>query len=150
MPDLKVDQYPPVTSWVGAELLYLIQSAADKCISLTNVFANIPVLAKFSGKFGFGTTQAITGNGAINVTATVTNVTNTAPSTLTLAAGAFDGQVKIVIGVSLVGAVTITATFGDPLAVSVGLPGTGDALTLLYTSSKWWIIGKGGNAGYNH
>lgn len=139
MPDKKVDQYEPATSWSGAELLYVVQGALDKCLSLTTLFSNIPVLAKFTGKIGLGgTPNNVTGSGAADVTKTTTFVTNTAPSTLSLPAGNFDGQVKLIIAQSIVGNVSLLGTLGSN---GITLTKTGDSAVVLYTQGKWWFVG---------
>ena len=136
MADEKVSQYPAATTWTGAEILYLIQSALDKHISLTTLFSNIPVLSKFTGKFGFGNRETLTADGAISVTTTVTLLQAGTALTLTLAAGTFDGQIKVLIADATA---NVTATLGGNYA-SIALS-PGENATLMFVDSKWWLIG---------
>lgn len=142
MSDKKVTEYNPATSWTGAEILYLIQGGVDKLITLTNLFAAVPVLAKFTGKFGFGGTHdTIAGDGTIDVTKIIHRLTNVSPSEIAIPAGSFDGQVIVIIAeniVSQASSVVFTGSLG-PSLIEFGK--TGDSATLMYTQTKWWFIG---------
>lgn len=139
MADSKVNLYSPITAWLGPEMLYAIQSALDKNITLTTLFANIPVLAKFAGRIGLGTDHNVISNsGVVDVTKTITQATNTLASIITLPAGSFDGQIIIII---LTSASAITTLSGSLGPTSIALPVTGSSATLLFTQSKWWYIG---------
>lgn len=139
MPDSKVNDFPPITSWTGAEVFYLIQSALDKSSSLATLFSSIPVLANFAGRFGFsGTHDIVANSGAISVTKTITRLTNDQASTVTLPAGTFDGQIKLLILTTATAISTLAGPIGN---TTILLTKKGDSAILIYTQSVWWFLG---------
>jgi hypothetical protein len=84
--------------------------------------------------------------GAVSLTKTSSYFTTAAAETATLAAGT-DGQVKVLAMAGDVGDMVITVTNAGWKASGTGtitFNDIGDAVTLLYTNSKWYCIGNNG------
>jgi len=142
MADSKVTDLTAATSVNSADVLYLIQSNTDKKVSISTLLANLPAtLTKFSGLLALGgTTQTLANSGAINITSTTTFISNTGNSSLTIADGTYDGQLKLVICTSATATSTLSANIG---AVSVQFSEPGHSVILMYrsTDSKWYVLG---------
>lgn len=139
MSDDTVLDYTVCTTWIGNETFYIIQSGIDKQISPTNLFAAVPVLSKFNGKFGWGgANQVIANTGTVTLLTTVTTLTNDQASVVTMPTGTFNGQLKILI----LTARTATTTLAGPIGnTSIALTKKGDSAMLMYQSSFWWYVG---------
>ena len=86
----------------------------------------------------FGLTQALSGAGAIDVLAAITEVTTTGTNALTLADGV-EGQLKFVIMVTDGGVGTITPdNFGN--GTTLAMQDVGDAVILVFTNAKWYLL----------
>ena len=84
--------------------------------------------------------------GAVSLTKTTSYFTTAAAETATLAAGT-DGQVKVLAMAGDTGDMVITVTNAGWKASGTGtvtFNDIGDAVTLLYTNSKWYCIGNNG------
>jgi len=142
MADSKVTDLTAATSVNSADVLYLIQSNADKKVSISTLLANLPAtLTKFSGLLALGgTTQTLANSGAINITSTTTYISNTGNASLTIADGTYDGQLKIIICTSATATSTLTSNIG---AASVQFSEPGHSVILMYrsTDSQWYVLG---------
>lgn len=90
------------------------------------------------------TPQTLTGAGAVNLTTLITHVSTTGANALTLAAGT-EGQLKYVVMTADLGDGTMTVTnaaWGG--AGTIKFDDVGDSAHLLYTNSKWHVIGSYG------
>jgi hypothetical protein len=85
-----------------------------------------------------GSTQALSGAGAVNLTTLTTKITSTGANALTLANGA-DGQVKILTMVSDGGDATLTPTTKTGYSTIV-FNDAGDGCVLVYTTTTGWIV----------
>jgi len=85
-----------------------------------------------------GTTQALSGAGAVNITTLVTKITTTGANALTLANGA-DGQVKIIVMVVDGGDGTLTPTTKTGFS-TITFNDAGDGVVLVYTTTTGWIV----------
>ena len=84
----------------------------------------------------FGTVQALSGAGAVDVTSLITQVTTTGADALTLANGA-NGQMKIITMVADGGDGTLTpATFANGSTITFN--DVGDSVVLVYNSTGGW------------
>lgn len=89
---------------------------------------------------GFGTAQALTGVGAVNVTSLVTLVTTTGVAqALTIANGLFVGQIKIVHHTVDGGSAVLTPASAGNFATYT-LTNVHDAVVLMWTGSAWNVI----------
>lgn len=84
-----------------------------------------------------GSTQALSGAGAVNLTTLTTKVTSTGANALTLANGT-DGQVKIILMVVDGGDATLTPTTKTGFSTIV-FNDIGDGVILVYTTTTGWI-----------
>jgi hypothetical protein len=85
-----------------------------------------------------GSTQALSGAGAVNLTTLTTKVTSTGANALTLANGA-DGQVKVIVMVVDGGDATLTPTTKTGFSTIV-FNDIGDGCVLVYTTTTGWIV----------
>ena len=140
MSDSKVTEMTAATSVNLADVLYLIQNSTDKKISVATLLANLPATAtKLSGTFSLsGTSQTINNSGAVNVTSSVTKITNDAAATLTIANGTNEGQIKIIICTAAANTTTLSSNVG-PGAIS--FQRAGHSVLLIWQSGSWWPIG---------
>ena len=84
----------------------------------------------------FGTVQALSGAGAVDVTSMITQVTTTGADALTLANGA-NGQMKIITMVADGGDGTLTpATFANGTTITFN--DVGDSVLLVYNTTGGW------------
>lgn len=141
MADSKVSALDAATSIASADIMYLVQSSTDKKVSVANLFADIPVAVKASGKFSYGgTAQTLTSAGAVSITTTVTKITNPdGAGTLTIVDGT-DGQIKVIIMTANSGshAMTISSNIGHS---SIVFNAAGKTATLMFNGTVWYFIG---------
>ncbi len=84
----------------------------------------------------FGTVQALSGAGAVDITSLITQVTTTSADALTLANGA-NGQMKIITMVADGGDGTLTpATFANGTTITFN--DVGDSVLLVYNTTGGW------------
>jgi len=143
MADSKVSALTAATSVNSADVLYLIQSSTDKKISISTLLANLPAtLAQFTGLVALrGTAQTLVGSGAINITSTLTLISNSGTAALTLADGTYNGQLKTIVMTGASATSTLSANIYG--ASTVAFSAQGKTVTLMYVSSltSWVIIG---------
>ena len=94
------------------------------------------------GKNIQGDVVAVSGAGAIPVTASVVKLTTTGANALTLADGT-DGQIITIAMVTDGGDGTLTPTNKQGFT-TVTFNDAGDTCTLLFTNSKWFILANNG------
>lgn len=85
-----------------------------------------------------GSTQALSGAGAVNLTTVITKITSTGANALTLADGV-DGQIKILAMVVDGGDATLTPTTKTGFSTIV-FNDAGDGCTLVFTTTQGWIV----------
>lgn len=147
MADSKVSELTAATSVGGSDLLYLVQSTTSKKVTVANFLANAANVT-LSGNINIGgTAQALAAPGAISLTTPITQLTADATGgTLTLNQGTA-GQVKYI---------TMVATSGGTYTLSANIAGSGtvtfdrvgDTAQLLFTSTKWHVVGGTANVTY--
>ena len=132
------------TALASVDLFHVVDDPSgtpiNKKISAENVVNNLPSWIGLKQAV-----QSLSASGAANVTTAITAVDATSGvRAITLADGA-DGQVKTILNVSTSGtnAVTITpTTLAGYTTIVINAPG--ETVTLLFKSSKWYIIGGQG------
>ena len=89
-----------------------------------------------------GSTQSLSGAGAVNLTDLITEVTTTGANALTLANGS-SGQVKIITMIADGGDGTLTPT---TLAggTTITFNDVGDGVVLVYGTAGWVVVGNNG------
>lgn len=92
-----------------------------------------------------GGVQALSGAGAVNLTSVVTSLTTTGSAqALTLANGTA-GQIKIIVHAVDGGSAVLTPTTKIGFS-TITFTAVGDAVTLVYTSAGWAVVGINGAA----
>ena len=144
MADKKVTALTDISTGVaGADLLHIIDDPAgtpiNKKISCTNFINNLPSFIGFSNSVQDMT--AVQNSGAISVTTAVTllGLESTNGAT-TLANGTVVGQMKTIIADTDQGASTLTPQTRLGF-LAIKFVDDGDTATLMWTGSKWAIVG---------
>lgn len=90
----------------------------------------------------FGTIQAITSAGAVDVTSLSTSISTSGAIALTLADGA-SGQFKYLTMIARVGNATLTPTnFGN--GTTITFTAVGNSCILQFIGSEWWVVSNFG------
>jgi len=140
MADAKLSELTAATSAAASDSMYLVQSSTSKKITVANLFADIDTPAVFGDKIQIQDSETVTEAGALSVTTNITLITNPSGSgNLTIGVGS-DGQIKIIIMTSNTGSTTMTLT-GSNVEGDVEFDAAGDTATMIYTNSKWYMIG---------
>lgn len=141
MADAKLSELTAATSAASSDSMYLVQSSTSKKITVANLFADIDTPAVFSDKIQIQDTETFTASsGALSITTNISYLSNPSGNgNLSLAAGS-DGQIKIIIMISNTSAVTSSLT-GSTVEGTVEFDAAGDTATMIYTNSKWYMIG---------
>jgi len=145
MADKKVTALTDISTGVaGADLLHIIDDPAgtpiNKKISCTNFINNLPSFIGFSNSVQDMT--AVQNSGAISITTAVTllGLESTNGAT-TLANGTVVGQMKTIIAdTDQSGASTLTPQSRLGF-LAIKFVDDGDTATLMWTGSKWAIVG---------
>lgn len=85
-----------------------------------------------------GSTQSLSGAGAVNLTTTITKITSTGANALTLADGV-DGQIKVLVMIVDGGDATLTPTTKTGYTTIV-FNDAGDGCVLVFTTTLGWIV----------
>ena len=144
MADKKVTALTDISTGVaGADLLHIIDDPAgtpiNKKISCTNFINNLPSFIGFSNSVQDMT--AVQNSGAISITTAVTllGLESTNGAT-TLADGTVVGQMKTIIADVDQGSSVMTPA--SPMGFAdLNFVDDGDTATLMWTGSKWGIVG---------
>lgn len=140
MADAKVTDLQSATTVNPADVLYLVQSATDKKLSLATLLGNLPnTPAKFRGVLALGgTPQTLVGDGTITATETVTLLSNVGNAVINIADGSYDFQLKVVIMTAAAGQSSLTQNIG---VGQIAFSAVGHSTVLLWASGSWWPIG---------
>ena len=144
MADSKVTAMNPATSVSATDVLYLVKpstSPYDHKLSVTNLFAAIPVPVKLDNTLTFGgTIQTLSSAGAISVTSLITRINSpSGAGTLTIADGV-EGQIKVIVMVSNSAshALTLSSNIGHS---SIVFNSANDTATLMFLAGNWYFLG---------
>jgi hypothetical protein len=142
MADSKVSELTSATSVGVADFLYLVQSNASKKVTSAVLFANAANVT-LKGNINLDSTvQTISASGtSIALTMPVTYLVAPAGSgSIAIPAGT-SNQVKYVVMTATSGGGTYTISANIAGSKSILFNEVGDSAQLLYTNSKWYMVG---------
>lgn len=147
MSNQKVTELNAATAPTAADELYLVQPAntpLSRRITLASLFGAIPSKIVCKAGFNLGTTTESLSSAATADAVKTTHVScSNTGWTLTIPTGS-EGDIKVVIMDSTGGGtVTLSGTFWN---TSIELENAGAAVTMLFSSGKWGVIGQSGTA----
>ena len=141
MADQKLSELTTATSIASTDTTYLVSGGASKQITMANLFASVPTPVSFDDKISITDTDTMTSAGAIDVTTNITYLSDPSTGgTLTIPVGT-PGQIKIIIMISNTSSRTLTLDDSDLASDTIAFSNVGDTATLIYTNSKWYMIG---------
>jgi hypothetical protein len=140
MADSKVSELTAATSVGGSDLLYLVQSNTSKKITAANFFGNAGNVVLKGNVNLDSSVQLLSAPGIIDLNKQVTHLrVDASNGTLVIPAGT-DSQLKVIVMIgSSGGSYTISSNIAN--SANVIFNTVGDTATLLYTNSKWYMIG---------
>lgn len=148
MADTKVSELTAATSIGGSDLLYLVQSNSSKKIAFSTIAQNLGNV-RLQGNIQLDTnTQTLTAPGIIDPSKQITYLSVDASTGLLNIPLGTANQIKIVIMTSAAGGsyTLLKSNIGGNANVIFDTPG--DTATLLFTNSKWYVIGGTANLVY--
>ena len=147
MAKLKLSELTEATATNPGDLLYVVQSNTSKKIKVSNFLADLdnPTL---KGNIVIGSTpETITSPGPISLTTPISYLNiDAVGGVLTIPNGA-NGQNKILVTISAAGG-QYTLSTNVAGNATVQFNNVGDTATMLYTNSKWFVIGGTANVTY--
>jgi len=140
MAKLKVSELVEATQVNPADSMYIVQGGVSKQISVASFFADIsdPTL---KGNVIIGDTpQTLSSGGIVSITTPITYLSiSGTPDTISIPNGV-SGQIKIIVTtLSVGGSYTLTSNIAN--GSGVRFSSNGHTATLMYTNSKWYMIG---------
>lgn len=148
MADTKVSELTAATSIGGSDLLYLVQSNSSKKIAFSTIAQNLGNV-RLQGNIQLDNNiQTLTTPGTIDLTKQITHLTVDASNGVLNIPQGSASQIKIVIMTSTAGGsyTLLKSNIGGNANVIFDTPG--DTATLLFTNSKWYVIGGTANLIY--
>ena len=148
MADSKVSELTSATSAGGSDVLYLVQSSTSKKITVANLFGDISNPTFTGNIFVGGTPQTLSSPGIISITTPITHLSaDGVGGTLQIPLGT-SGQTKIIVMTASQGG-TYTINYSNIAAnANVTFNNVGDTATMIFTNSKWFVIGGTANVTY--
>lgn len=148
MADSKVSALTTATSVGGSDYLYLVQSNTSKKVTAATLFANAGNVT-FQGNINVGgTPQSLAAPGIISLTTPITHLTvDASGGTLQLPQGT-NGQKKYVVLTTASGGTYTINNANVAGSANIKFDSVGDTATLLYTNSKWYVVGGTANVTY--
>jgi hypothetical protein len=140
MSDSKLESMNAATTINAADLLYLSQNSSDKKLSISTFLGNLPnTIARFTGQLVLGgNVQQLSNAGVINSTSSISTISNTGNVSVTINDGLYDGQLKIILCVSVTGSSSITSNIS---VSNITFNQAGQAAILVWYNDNWWPIG---------
>ena len=148
MADSKLSELTSATSVGGSDSLYLVQSNTSKKVTASTLFANAGNVT-FLGNINVGgTPQSLAAPGIIALTTPITHlIVDATGGILSIPAGT-TGQKKYLLMTSASGGNYIINNANVAGNGNVKFDSVGDTATLLYSNSKWFVIGGTANVTY--
>ena len=145
MADKKISALTAMTAPATADFLHIIDDNSgtytNQKITLTTLFQNVPTFVAFTDTVATSAADSL----AIPITASIVHKTTGADAeALTVAAGTQGQLLMIVLIVDGGGTGTVAAS--STVMHSIVFADAGDTATLLFTNSKWHVVGFSGAA----
>lgn len=148
MADSKVSELASATSAGGSDVLYLVQSNTSKKITIANLFGDISNPTLTGNVVVGGTPQTLSAPGIISITTPITHLSvDGVGGTLQIPQGS-SGQIKVLTMTASQGGTYTLSTSNIAGNANVSFNNVGDTATMLFTSSKWYVIGGTANVTY--
>jgi len=146
MADSKVSELTAATSAAAADQLYIVQSSTSKRITIANLFKSLSNVT-LSGNLALSGVQSIAAAGIINNTSLITHLTGDGTGgECTIPVGTVANQMKYVMYIAGTGTYNLVGNIAGNANVQYN--NVGDATTLMYTNSKWFVVGGTANVIY--
>lgn len=138
MADKKISSLTELTSPSSSDLLHVIDTSGtftNKKMTVGNMVQNVPTWLAFKD-----TAQSVNADEAINASTSITHIdSSSAVLALTIANGT-TGQIKFVT-MTVAGNNAVLTGANIEVPTSITFDAVGESVTLLYTNSKWVIVG---------
>lgn len=140
MADTKVSELTTATSVGGSDVLYLVQSSTSKKVTVATLFQNASNVALKGNVNLDPSVQTITAPGFVDITKMISHLSADASGgNLSINPGTAS-QIKILVMTATTGG-TYTLKGNIANNANVVFSAVGNSATLLYTNSKWFVIG---------
>ena len=148
MADSKVSELTSATSAGGSDVLYLVQSNTSKKITVANFLGNAGNVT-LTGNINIGgTPQSLGAPGIISLTTPITHLAvDAVGGTLQIPQGT-NGQTKILVLTAAAGGTYTINNANVAGNANIGFDNIGDTASMLFTNSKWYVIGGTANVTY--
>jgi len=141
MADSKVSELTAATSIGGSDLLYLVQSNSSKKIAFSTIAQNLGNV-RLQGNIQLDTNiQSLSTPGLIDPSKQITHLSVDASQGILNIPQGTPNQVKIVVMTSASGGSYTLLKSNIGGNANVIFDTAGDTATLLFTNSKWYVIG---------
>ena len=140
MADKKISSLTELTSPSSSDLLHVIDTSGtftNKKMTVGNMVQNVPTWLAFKDA-----AQTVSATGVINASTSITHIDSSGAVTdlaLTIANGT-TGQIKFVT-MTVAGYNAVLTGANIEVPTSITFDAVGESVTLLYTNSKWVIVG---------
>jgi hypothetical protein len=141
MADKKISSLTELTAPSSSDLLHVIDTSGtftNKKMTVGNMVQNVPTWLAFKDAV-----QSVNADGAINASTSITHIdSSSAVLALTIANGT-TGQIKFVT-MTVAGNNAVLSGANIEVPTSITFDAVGESVTLLYTNSKWVVVGVHG------
>lgn len=146
MADSKVSELTAASLAVAADQLYLVQSGTSKRITIANLFKSLSNVT-IGGSIAFSGIQSLAAPGIVNNTNAITHlIGDGSGGNISIPAGSIANQMKYVVYIAGTGTYNLVGNIAGNANVQYN--NVGDATTLMYTNSKWFVVGGTANVIY--
>ena len=139
MADTKISDLPSATSIGGSDVLYLVQGNTSKKVTVGTLFGNAANTV-LKGTVNLNGVQSLTTPGIIDLSKQITHLSSDASGGQITLPNGTDNQIKILVMTSTAGG-TYTVVGNVANSSNIVFKNTGNTATLLYTNSKWFMVG---------
>lgn len=139
MADSKVSELVTATSVGGGDFMYVVQNNTSKKLAVSTLFGNASNVT-LKGNVNLSGVQTLGSPGIIDLTKQITHLSSDAIGGQVILPNGTSEQVKIILMTSTAGG-TYTVRGNVINNSNIVFSAAGNTATLLYTNSKWFMIG---------